>query len=240
MTNPSASANKALRSEIICEKNSSSGATTGPAIFRRPIIPLDVGPQRRHGGNSRRAALRAGVPEPLRPARIGVVPAHARSWRSSRPCHRSCRCNETQGCAGSDSAARRPPVPAGPCPAHAAAAVAGTHHGTAANDGPARDVTARTDNRGPAHGASTSYGDASTSRADLDDRAVLPELLQERTAGSGHESQRRRSRDRQTGQTNDGRAGHAAESLRCAATLTNESHHCRLHFQPFHVCPSRH
>jgi hypothetical protein len=205
MTNPSASANKALRSEIICEKNSSSGATTGPAIFRRPIIPLDVGPQQRHGGNSRRARSRTGVPEPLRPARIGVVPAHARSWRSSRPRHRSCRCNETQSSAGSDSAARRPPVPAGPCPAHAAA-VAGTHHGTAANHGPARDVTARTDNRGSAHGAAGSH-------ADLDDRAVLPELLQERTAGSGNESRRRRSRDRQTGQPNDGRAGHAVESL---------------------------
>jgi hypothetical protein len=38
----------------------------------------------------------------------------------------------------------------------------------------------------------------------------------------------------ETSQTNYDRAGRAVESLWCTATLTNESHHCRLHFpSPF-------
>jgi hypothetical protein len=52
-------------------------------------------------------------------------------------------------------------------------------HSAPAYDGPARDVTARTNDRGSAHRAATAYRDSSTSCADLDYRAVLLELLLE-------------------------------------------------------------
>jgi len=43
--------------------------------FQLPIVPLDVGPQQRHGANSRCKRLRADVPKTLRPTRIDIVPA---------------------------------------------------------------------------------------------------------------------------------------------------------------------
>src|SRR5216684_2740919 len=188
-------------------------------------------------------ALLAVIPETLRARWVRVVPAHAGSGSSACPSSGRSGGYKSDGSAGSDGSAPGPIVPTRPCPTYAAAGKSRTHYGTTAYHGTARDAATRADNCGPAHGAATSHGDASTSRADLDDRAFLLELLLERTTGSGNESRRRRSRDRQTSQTsqtNDGRTGHAVESLRCAATLTNESHHCRLHFQPFHVCPPRH
>src|SRR6266404_83828 len=122
--------------------------------------------------------LLAVVPEALRARWVRVVPAHAGSGSSACPGGGRSRGYKADGSAGSDGSAPRPIVPTRPCPTHATARIAGTHHSTAANDSPARDVTARTDNRGPAH------GDASTSRADLDDRAILLELLLEETVGA--------------------------------------------------------
>jgi hypothetical protein len=100
-----------------------------------------------------------------------------------------------------------------------------------AHHGPACRAAARADHRGSAHGASTSHGAPSTSRANLDYRAILLELLLKRTIGSTSESRRRQSRHRETRKTDDDRAGDAFESVRCAANLTNESHHGRLHCQ---------
>jgi hypothetical protein len=79
-------------------------------------------------------------------------------------------------------------------PAHAATPIARaddgcrcarTHDSAPAYDGSARDVTARAYDRRSSNGASASHGDASTSRADIDYRAILLELLLERAVRSG-------------------------------------------------------
>jgi hypothetical protein len=65
--------------------------------------------------------------------------------------------------------------------------------------------------------------------------------LLEGTSRWTNQSRRRQIRDRETTQTNDDRAGHAVESLWCAANLTNEIHRCRLHFQALSsLHPPRH
>jgi hypothetical protein len=99
-----------------------------------------------------------------------------------------------------------------------------TRHAAATRDASARHATARTDNGGSARRATAPHHD------DLGDRTISLELLLERVTGSEDESGRLRSSHRESGQSNHDRAGHAVESLWCAANLTNESHRCRLHF----------
>ena len=130
----------------------------GPVVLRWRFVPLGVGPQQRHGTNSRRARLRTDVPEAPRPAWVAVVPALTR--------------------------------------------------------------------RGPRH--------------DFQERGALLELMVERAICSG-EGRGRRNRQRESSKADGSRAGHEVESLRCTVALTNECHHCRLHFQcPFVFCPPRH
>ena len=61
----------------------------GSAILRWRVVLPGGGPQQRHGANSRRARLRTDVPEALRLARIGAVPAVTGGRRrASRSHHR--------------------------------------------------------------------------------------------------------------------------------------------------------
>jgi hypothetical protein len=118
---------------------------------------------------------------------------------------------------------------------HSGCSDARTRDSASAHDSPARGVTARTNYRGSAHGASASHGGAATSCADLDGRAILLELILYRAIGAGES---RGLRHRKAGQTDGDRTGHSAESLRCAATLTNERHYRRLHFRTLSMLPT--
>src|SRR5208283_3594531 len=65
------------------------------------------------GDSSTNLRLRAGVPEALTSARVGVIPAEPCLRRRARPGRRARRRDEADRCAGRGGAAGRPAVPAG-------------------------------------------------------------------------------------------------------------------------------
>ncbi len=103
-----------------------------------PIAFRSVRPRRLAAPPSHhsRLPLRAVVPETLRARRVGVVPAHAGARSGACPGDGRCGGHEADGCAGRDGAAPRPVVPTRPRPTHAAAGIAGPHHGRAAAAAP--------------------------------------------------------------------------------------------------------
>src|SRR3977135_172061 len=187
-------------------------------------------------GAPNRAPSRADVPETLGPAWIGVVPAIARRRRSPRPCCGGGGGDEADRSPCGNRAARAPMIVRGTDPANAAATITGAHDGcryarthdsAPAHHGSGRDVTARTNSRRSSNGASTSHGDASPSCADLEYRAILLDLLLERTAGSGNESRCRRRCHCEDGQAERNCAnGYAAER---AIPVLNK---IRIHYLP--------
>src|SRR5882724_4132994 len=179
--------------------------------------------------NSRRARLRANVPEPLRPARVGVVPAVTGCRWCPRPCRSAGRGNKTDGGAGGNRTTRTPIIMSRPYPA--TRAYSGANNGAAPHHGSARGVAARSNDRRPVRNGSAPH-------RDFDHWIILPELVLECGPGAADQSRGWRNHDCEARQTDDDHAGRAVESLWCAATSTNETHHCRLHFQALSDLPA--